>query len=184
MTARDPRRARDVRLLDIVDALSRKPFEQSVWRVAREGRDPVQGSSSASRWCNGTFDVLYTSLERDGAIAEVHSLLSAQPVFPSIPSWFAHSLSVSIDKSVVFANLAELTRFGVEISRYRERDYRRTQEIADAAFFLGFDGMLVPSARWSCLNAVVFTDRVTPEKVFIDQSEATSIKWSERKKSR
>jgi hypothetical protein len=33
----------------------------------------------------------------------------------------------------------------------------RTQEIADSAYFLGFDGLIAPGARWACLNLVLFT---------------------------
>jgi hypothetical protein len=79
----DLRRARDLGLLDSIDGFVREPFAQNLWRVAREGRDAISGAPSVSRWCDGTFDVLYTSMERDGALAEVHALLSMQPVFPS-----------------------------------------------------------------------------------------------------
>ena len=72
-----PRRARDLQLLDAIDAFTREPLDAEVWRVVADGRDPVLGSPSLSRWCDGTFDVLYTSLERDGAIAEIHALLVA-----------------------------------------------------------------------------------------------------------
>jgi hypothetical protein len=48
----------------------RDPFTGPVWRAVREERDPSVGTPSSSRWCNGNFDVLYTSLEADGAVAE------------------------------------------------------------------------------------------------------------------
>jgi hypothetical protein len=159
------RPARDLELLDVVDAFPREPLEAEVWRVVRDGRDPTLGAPSRSRWCNGTFDVLYTSLERDGAIAEIRSLLSLQPVFPSQLRWFAYNLKVA---AVGILNLAEtptLARLGVEIEHYSDRDYSRTQPIADAAFFLGFDALLAPSARWACSNLVLFTDRLTPQQI-------------------
>lgn len=79
----DSRRARDLELLDAVDSFRREAFDADVWRLVRTGRDPTLGSPSRSRWCNGMFDVLYTSFERDGALAEIYALLSLQPVFPS-----------------------------------------------------------------------------------------------------
>jgi len=36
-------------------------------------------------------------------------------------------------------------------------EYSRTQEIADAAFFLGFEGLIAPSAQWTDLNLILFT---------------------------
>jgi RES domain len=172
-----PRRARDLRLLDYVDAYPRRPHTGLLWRVVREGRDPLQGGSAASRWCNGRFDVLYTSLEREGAIAEVYALLNLQPVFPSKIAFQVHCLHVSVRQSLHLADLPTLVRLGVDTDRYQERDYTKTQDIADAAYFFGFDGLFVPSARWSCTNAVLFTDKIEPACVLIDASEPKPIDW-------
>ncbi len=173
----DARRARDLGLLDAIDAFKREPFAATVWRVVREGRDPVLGAPSRSRWCNGSFDVLYTSLERDGAIAEIYALLSLQPVFPSKVRWSARQVKVSAKQPLRLADLPTLARLGVDVARYRERVYERTQEIADAAYFLGFDGLVAPNARWPCANLVLFTDRLAPEQIEIGDSPAEAIDW-------
>jgi hypothetical protein len=173
----DPRRARDLRLLDHVDAYPRRPYTGLLWRVVREGRDPLQGGRAASRWCNGQFDVLYTSLEREGAIAEIYALLSLQPVFPSKIAFQVHCLRVAVRQSLHLVDLPTLARLGVDTDRYQERDYTKTRDIADAAYFLGFDGLFVPSARWSCTNAVLFTDRIEPACLSIDTTERKPIDW-------
>jgi hypothetical protein len=175
----DPRRARDLRLLDQVDALPRLGFADAVWRLVREGRDPLQGGSSISRWCNGEFDVLYTSLERDGAIAELHALLDLQPVFPSKIVFRAHQLKVSVKQALDLTDFSTLSRLGVDISRYQDRNYTAMQSIADAAYFLGFDGLLVQSARWPCANAVLFTDRIEPANLSIEATESEPVDWTE-----
>jgi hypothetical protein len=173
-------RARDLRLLDAIDAYKRESIDATVWRLVRDGRDPLLGSRSrSSRWCNGSFDVLYTSFERDGAIAEVHALLSLQPVFPSLDHWFAHRLKVLATQTLRLADLATLSRLGVNAGRYLERDYQRTQEIADAAFFLGFDGLIVPSARWACLNLILFTERIPPGQIEILESSDEPVAWDD-----
>jgi RES domain len=178
-------RARDIALLDSIDACKREHLEANVWRVTREGCDPALGSPSRSRWCNGRFDVLYTSFEQDGAIAEIYALLSLQPVFPSKDGWFAHRLRVIADRSLKLADLPTLARLGVDIARYAERNDSHTQAIADAACFLGFDGLIVPSARWACLNLVLFTGQLPPEQIEIAESSADPIDWSAwRKKAR
>ena len=146
MSGRRP--ARDLTVLDALDALPREAFAGEVWRVVREGRDPLLGGRSSSRWCDATFDVLYTSLERDGAVAEIHALLALQPVFPSKIRWFANRLRVSAAQTLKLADLPTLARLGVDTDRYADRDYSRTQPVAEAAFFLGFDGLIAPSARW------------------------------------
>jgi hypothetical protein len=172
----DARRARDIGLLDAIDAYKREAFAGAAWRIVREGRDPLLGSPSRSRWCNGSFDVLYTSLDRDGAIAEIHSLLSLQPVFPSKLRWNSHRIKVSAPQTLRLADIPTLERLGVDVARYRERVYDQTQEIADAAYFLEFDGLIAPSARWGCANLVLFTDRLTPEQIVID-GPADAVDW-------
>jgi RES domain len=179
----DIRRARDIGLLDAIDAFGREPFSAPVWRVVREGRDPVLGGPSRSRWCNGTFDVLYTSLEQNGAIAEIYAFLSLQPVFPSKVRWNVHRLDVSAAKTLRLADLPALAKLGVDTARFQDRTYDRTQEIADAAYFLGFDGLIAPSARWLCQNLVLFSDRVPPENIKIAESSASPIDWANWRKS-
>jgi hypothetical protein len=167
-------------LLDAIDAFKRESFDAEVWRISRDRRDPTQGArSSKSRWTNGTFDVLYTSFERDGALAEVYALLSSQPVFPSASSWFVHRLKGSASNVLNLADLTTLERLGVEIGRYGERDYKRTQEIADCAYFLGFDALIVPSARWTCRNLILFTDRIPPGKIEVIESTSEPIAWED-----
>jgi hypothetical protein len=177
--ADDSRRARDLGLLDALDAFSREAIDLDVWRIVREGRDPAQGGPSRSRWCNGTFDVLYTSLDQDGANAEIHALLALQPVFPSKDRWFAHKLKVRAAQTLRLADLETLAQLGVNAARYKERDYDRTQDIADAAFFLGFDGLIAPSARWACLNLVLFTQRIPVDQIEVSEASETPVDWND-----
>lgn len=177
--AADSRKARDLQLLDTIDAFAREPYEQDTWRVAREGRDSLQGGPSQSRWCNGTFDVLYTSSARDGALAEIHALLNEQPVFPSRVRSLIHRLRVRCSKMLILDDLSALANLGVEQSRYRERTYEKTQAIADAAYFLSFDGLVAPSARWDCMNCVLFTDRLAPADIELIHTEPIAIDWDE-----
>ncbi len=77
------RHARDADLLDALDVQHGVSFKGTVWRIVREERDALQGYPAGARWDPGTFDVLYTSLAREGMLEEVHFYLSRQPVFPS-----------------------------------------------------------------------------------------------------
>ena len=141
--------------------------------------------ASTSRWCDGTFDVLCTSLERDGAIAEIHALLSLQPVFPSKIRWFAHRLKISAAETLKIADLPTLARLGVDVERYAARDYSRTQPIAEAAYFLGFDGLIAPRARWTCMNVVLFTERIAPQQIEVAARDEHPIEWNQwRKRTR
>jgi RES domain-containing protein len=172
------REARDVELLDLVDRLPREPFAGEAWRVTREGRDPLEPSRARGRWSDGSFDVLYTSLERSGAVAEIFALLSAQPVFPSRIRWRVHRLSVRVTASLQVADMAALEALGIAAADYRERQYERCQAIAEAANFLGFDGLAAPSARWNCPNLVLFMDQSPAPHVAVVESDRDPIDWT------
>ncbi|HEY1795743.1 MAG TPA: RES family NAD+ phosphorylase [Stellaceae bacterium] len=164
------RRPRDLELLDKVDALPRTPYEGIAWRIVREGRDPLQGHPAAARWDPGTFDVIYTSLTREGSLAEIHFHLSRQPVFPSKLVSVLHRIVLCTRRALQLVDLSSVEALGVRRERYGELDYERTQAIGDAAYFLGFDGLLAPSARWDGQNLVVFTDQLAPEDMAVEES--------------
>lgn len=164
-------RPRDLALLDALGAFPPVAFEGSVFRVVRAGRDPLEGHASGGRWDPGTFDVLYTALEPDGAIAEMHFHLSRQPVFPSKISFALHEIGISTRRTLRLADMEALIPLGVEAERYRDLLYERTQAIGDAAQFLGLDGLIAPNARWPCLNLVVFTERIAPDDLEVRRSE-------------
>lgn len=178
----DPAKARDLKLLDAVDALPRRSMDGPVWRVVREGRNPLLGARSRSRWCNESFDVLYMSSDRDSAVAEIHSLLNSQPVFPSKIRFFAHRIALRAAALLRFQAIADLVPLGIDEAGYRERDYTQTQKIADAAYFLGFEGIVAPSARWNGHTIAVFTDRLDPAEIRIEHSEPEPIDWRDWKR--
>jgi hypothetical protein len=155
-------RVHDRSVLDALEKLDPEPFDSDVWRVVRKGRDPLRGSSANGRWgAPGELEVLYTSEQRDGALAEVGFRLSLEPVWPSLIQHQIHVLAVRAERTLRLVEMRELANLGVDISRYESFEYGATQAIAAAAHFLEFDGMLVPSARFACSNLVLFTDRVS-----------------------
>ena len=181
------RKVRDNALIDALEASPAVEFEGAVWRVVRGDREPMRGSSPGGRWDDGTFDVLYTSDERDGALAEMHfHVMRGQPIFPSEMEFRLFELHVALRRALRLADIAALEAFGVEPTSYGSLEYRRSheeyprmQEIGEAAHFLDFDGLIVPSARWNCQNVVLFTDRVLPRALSIarDHGPVDWVAW-------
>ena len=162
----DRRRALDDRLLDLVGAIEGRPFDGKMWRVVREGRDVLDGSRGSGRWNTSEMSVLYGAVEQDGAISEINFHLNiGQSVFPSRMRHDLFELSVKAEQTLILGDMAQLKRLGVDDTRYRELLYTRTQEIGAAAAFLGFDGLIVPSARWNCQNIVLFLGALNLEDV-------------------
>ena len=171
-------RVHDRTILDALEAIGWELFDSRVWRVTREGREPTIGSAAGGRWSPpGEFEVLYTCLERVGALAEIGFRLSLEPIWPSRMLHEIHEIDLKLEKSLKLADLSKLQILGVDISKYQSFDYEQTQSIASAAHFLGFDGLVVPSARYNCLNAIVFSDSLGPDfKLEVVNTE--SVDWA------
>ena len=170
------RKPRDPALLDALDAFDRVRCTGDTWRVVRDGRDPLQGSASGGRWDPTLFDVLYTSLASDGAVAEVHFHLSRQPVFPSKIKYGLHRIRVRTEKTLRLTDLDGMIPLGVDPARYREILYEPTQAVGDAAYFLGFDSIIAPNARWSCANLILFIDQIAVAD--LEVIESLEVNWS------
>ena len=174
------KRPRDIKLLDALDELERVSVDDIVWRSIRSDRDPLLGSASCARWDPGQFDVLYTSFDADGAVAEMHFHLSRQPVFPSKIEFSLNKISVKTQSTLKFADLRSLAPFGIDENNYSSLKYEYTQLIGDAAVFLGFDGVIAPNARWKCLNLVIFSDCIEPDD--LELLDSSTINWENWKK--
>jgi RES domain len=171
----------DRRILDALEAIDPERFSGKVWRVARKGRDALRGSAANGRWSSsgGEFEVLYTSLEREGALAEIGYRLSLEPVWPSRVEHEVHLIKVGTERTLRFARLESLAPLGVAIARYHTFEYQATWAIAAAAYFLEFDSLMVPSARFSCENLFIFTERATG--LMLKSSEAVDWdSWRQR----
>lgn len=171
------RRAHDDRLLDALGKIEGQAYAGRMWRVVRDGRAIFDGSQGAGRWNPSHLSVLYGATEADGAIAEIDFHLSrGQAVFPSRMRHVLHELQIATNRTLILADLGALVSLGVEEARYRDMLYGRTQEIADAAFFLGFDGIIAPSARWSCEAIVLFLDILSLDD--IERVSEAPIDWT------
>lgn len=176
-------RIHDRQLLDALEVLEPKAFTGSVWRVVKLGRDPLLGAAAGGRWSPPeVIEALYTSLSREVALAEVFFHLSeGQPVFPSEAHHILHKLRVVTHKTLRFVDVQALGSLGVDMGSYSRRDYEKTHEIAAAAYFLEFDGLIVPSARLSGLNLVLFLDRLRDGHVLEVEGEEP-VDWQDYRK--
>jgi RES domain-containing protein len=176
-------RVHDRAVLDALEGMAPVSINTVAWRITRAGRDPLRGSAANGRWSpGGTVEVLYSSLEREGALAEIGFRLSLEPVWPSRIQHQLHEIAVKTDRALHFADVASLGAFGVDVARYESFDYAATQAIAAAAHFMEFDGLIVPSARHGSSNLVIFTDRGVASSLALRRSHP--VDWSAWKNGR
>jgi hypothetical protein len=171
----------DRNLLDRLGAFAPISFDGEVFRTTRLGLDPLTGSFAGGRWApRDTTQVLYTSVERDGALAEIAFHLTQLSPPPSKPI-MVHRLRTTTRATVRLLR-ADLEVLGVDGAGYESMNYGRTQAIGAAVGFLGCDGLIVPSARWSCENLVMFLDNHRLHQVLeVEQSEEVDwLAWAKK----
>lgn len=122
---------------------------------------------------------LYTSTESDGALAEIAFRWSQLSPIPSKPAAL-HRIRLTTRKSLRLVR-ADLINLGVDWPNYTTVNYQRTRAIGAAAAHLECDGLIAPSARWSCDNVMVFFTNLigTDESaILLDTNEVDWLAWA------
>ena len=166
-------RVHDRELLDALEALGGEAYRGETWRATWASRHPLTGDGGGRWHPPGAFEALYTSLEADGALAEVYYHLSRAPVFSSAHMRL-NRLRVETERTLRL-DRADLARLGIDAAVFQSMDYTRSHEIGAAAYLLEFDSMMVPSARGPSLNLVLFLDRLDPDGLQI--AETLDVNW-------
>lgn len=182
-------RHHDLSLVDAVAGLPTESFSGVLFRVTRLNADPTAFSTAGGRWAPPAnvqpVPTLYTSLEREGAIAEVVSYLAELSPRPTKPI-MVHRLRVTAS-AVVRMPMAFLHQLGVDDETFKGRPYARpgeapatrSQEIGAVTSFLERDGLIVPSARWPGENFVIYGDNHgLSEQLGVEESEELDwLRW-------
>ncbi len=171
----------DPRLLDELDKLPTEPFNGDVFRATRKSLDPTTPSTAGGRLAPaGGAAVLYTSFERNGALAELAFHWAQLEPLPTRPA-LVHRLGVRSDRTLRLIR-SSLDALGIDATKLHEPNYRRTQEIGAAVAFIGCDGLIAPSARWSCDNLILFTDNLAME-IGMETKGVEEVDWLDWAKS-
>jgi hypothetical protein len=178
----------DKDLLDQLSKFTATRFEGEVFRATRLNADPLAVSIYGGRWSprpqgDGGVGVLYTCAARDGALAEVVSFLLDLTPIPGARPLKVTRLAITTARTVRLLP-RDLVSLGVDMTRYGERDYARTQEIGAAFAFLGIDALIAPSARWHCDNVMIFGDNhsLTERLEAVDEEQVEWRVWAKEKK--
>jgi hypothetical protein len=110
-------------------------------------------------------------------------LSEGQPVMPSRVQYRLYRLQVRLACCVSIPTLDNLAALGLKASSFgrlsyaeRQQAYPRPQDIAEAAYFHGRDGLMVPSARAACANLVIFCTQTDASAVEIVEDGAV-VDW-------
>jgi RES domain-containing protein len=167
----------DPHLLDELSRLPTAKFDTEVYRATPQGLNALTPSTAGGRWSpRGSVPVLYTSLEKAGALAEISYhwlLLDPLPTKPVA----VHRIKATAEQSLRLVEV-DLQRLGVETDRLGEIPYKPSQDIGAAVAFLGYDGLIVPSARWRTENLVIFAENHSLAAA-LDLIASEDINWQD-----
>lgn len=159
MTIHDPE------LLDAIESLGAEALEDvTVWRHMFNDNPPELSNTRGARWNPAGLAAIYTSEQRETAIAEGQHVIDSQPLRPTARR-FVYELRVSAGKALRITP-ADLPILGLDQADLESADFTACQRVGAHAAFLDYDALIVPSARANGANMVIFVNELAAEAVF------------------
>lgn len=122
----------------------------------------MRPNQRGARWNPQDTEALYCSLDSLTASAEIDYLVSLQSV-PITKPRVTHELAVGLKRVADLSTDAALETVRLSIDLINTSGIDECRRIGAACAWLGFDGLLVPSARSDGTNLVVFVTNLDPD---------------------
>jgi RES domain-containing protein len=133
-------------MLDILQAAVVPVWEGTVYRHMFGEHAPARRNTTGARWNGPPVEAIYTSCERETALAEADYYISLQPLRPKARRTL-YTLRVAIASVVDLTRAGVLDTLGITPAILCADDQAPCRLIGGAAHWLGHNGLLVPSAR-------------------------------------
>lgn len=153
------------RLLDRLQAVEPAGWEGVAFRHMFAGYPADRENTRGARWNPPGTGAIYLSTTRDGAVAEAEYQLSLQPLRPQV-SRTLYDVSITLDSVIDLTSGRLLHDLGIGPAELDDPAMEACMEAGGAAAWLGHDGILVPSARSSAVNLVMYPANTKPTAVF------------------
>ena len=133
-------------MLDTLQSAAASAWDGIVYRHMFASQPPTRANTGGARWNEPNLAAIYTSCERETALAEAEYYISLQPLRPRAKrTLFTIHLSLKNVLDLTATNL--LARLGITTDVLSGADQAPCRIVGSAANWLGHDGLLVPSAR-------------------------------------
>ncbi len=155
----------DPDLLDAIEGLGAETLEDlTVWRHMFNDNPPELSNTRGARWNPAGLAAIYTSQERDTAIAEGQHAIDSQPLRPRARR-HVYELRASARKVLRITD-ADLSVLGLDVGDLTSPDFTACQRVAAHAAFLEYDALIVPSVRADGTNIVIFVNELAADASF------------------
>lgn len=152
-------------LLDCLQSVQPQPWEGQAFRHMFADYPPDQENTRGARWNPPDVAAIYTSLTREGAIAEADHQLAIQPIRPKVRRTI-YRVQLNLKSVLDLTNKVLFNLLELESGNLGDNDLRACQQVGGAAAWLEHDGILVPSARSEANNLVIFPANRDPNAKF------------------
>ena len=145
-------------IIQSIERLTTEPFFGVVYRHMFGDLDPFLENRRGARWNPPEIPAIYTSLEKETALAESEYQISMEPFRPKAKR-VIYKFEISL-KSVLIADTIDIIKeIGFDITSMEDLKISECQRIGGAVDGLDHDGLLVPSARSEGKNLVIYTNK-------------------------
>lgn len=133
-------------MLDILQSARGSPWSGTVYRHMFGSYPPARGNTTGARWNDTDLEAIYTSCERETALAEAEYSIAMQPLRPRARRTL-YTIKVSLRNVLDLTAPGLLDQLGISGDVLSGTDHSPCRTVGGAVNWLGHDGLLVPSAR-------------------------------------
>lgn len=152
-------------LLKALEAIDDRLWEGFLWRHMFADNPPSRFNDKGARWNPPGVPAIYCSLDRATARAEGDYAVSVQSLKPAAKRTI-YKLRVTLKRVLDLSPPAILGELSLREGELSGTDHTACRMIGEAVEWLEHDGMIVPSARSSGRNLVIFPRRRSAEADF------------------
>lgn len=145
----------DSRILELLEAAPVDPLDSMVWRHMFNQTPPDRENDRGARWNPSGVPAIYCSMTRQGAIAEGDHALAVNRR-RATPRRRVYEIHATLTRLVDLTDRELLRNLGVPDEVRAGDDLGPCQTIGEHVAWLGYDGMLIPSARSDADNVVIY----------------------------
>jgi RES domain-containing protein len=154
----------DPEWLDALEKRSIGAWSGEVWRATISDTAVLRANTQGARWNPPNVEALYTSLDEAVAMSEAKYHVSRHPVPISRPI-LTHKLRVELFRVIDLRARGVFEELGLKQTDLFADDQLASQRVGGAVSWLEYSGLLVPSARASGINLVVFVGNIADGEI-------------------
>lgn len=168
----------DENLVERIDELERRKISGEYHRYTGARRDPLSGAGARAhggRWNpRDICATIYLATPREACAGEARRAAQALATTPEVMLQAPFLLHTVLATDIAVLDLAgpdALERVGLTITDLTDDDWTACQSVGHAAWFLGFQGILAPSASGTGVVLAAFEGRLGLDQLTVARSE-------------